>query len=276
MREEESKFFNINTMLKNVFESLDRECKDRKVDLVFIFGKNVPCQMKGDVTTLYIVLVKILCRVLANYNNDELLLSVDAPEDFLHREAVTFKISNLALSKEDLLLQLQGMLSDNLEKLDAQLAYSEENGGSLLLTLLLTNAELGCRRHYRMPLKTMLNKDILLIIESNNLALSLTKMFKYFPMNIDLCLKKCKKDRYDFAQYDLVLMEDKLFDYLFYELLQEAQEKSEMKFVLLGDRDIYREDDESKLHTFFLKKPVTQESVYNLLVSIFEDLPTLA
>ena len=273
---EEEKFFNINTMLKHVFKSLDKQNESRKTDLVFIFGKNVPCQMKGGVSTLYIILIKMLCKVLENYDNAELLLSVDAPEDFLYTEMVTFKISNISWTKEDLLLPLQKELSVDLKKLEAELEYSEESGGSLVLTLLLTSAELGGRRHYRMPSKTMLNKDILLIIGRDNLALSLTKMFKYFPMNLDLWLRRCKEGKHDLTQYDLVLIEDTLFDFQLYDLLEEAQKKSDMSFVLLGDKDIYSEDDDTKLHRVFLEKPVTQESVYKLLISLFEDLPTLA
>lgn len=121
----------------------------------------------------------------------------------------------------------------------------------------------------------MLDKNILLVIEGNTLALSLMKMFKYFPMNIDLCLKSFKEEKYDLTQYDMVLVEDVLFNYDLQQRIQKAQEKSDVKFVMLGYTDVYDEDDSSKLHTAFLDKPVTQESVFKLLISLFDELPIL-
>ena len=121
----------------------------------------------------------------------------------------------------------------------------------------------------------MLNKNILLVIESTNLALSLTKMFKYFPMNIDLCIKKFRKEKYNLSEYDMILIEDVLFDFQMHDLILKAQKQSKVAFVMTGREDVYTDDDESKLHTAFLKKPVTQESVFQLLISLFEDLPIL-
>ena len=275
MEMEEEKYFNVNTMLKNLFDTLDQSCTVKRPNLVFYFSKNVPCQMKGEVSTLYTVLLKTLRQIIKNECTSEILLSVDAPEEFLHEENVTFKIMNIPIKKEKILPELERQVHEDLERLDASLAYIDENGGSIELVVPLKNAELGCRRHYRMPSKTMLDKNILLVIEGNNLALSLTKMFKYFPMNIDLCLKRFKQDKYDLTQYDMVLVEDTLFDFQLEERMKKAKNESAVKFVMLGNKDIYEEDDVSKLHTLFLEKPVTQESVFNLLVSLFEELPIL-
>ncbi len=272
---EHENFFNINTLLKNVFQTLDQSCQERSPDLVFVFGRTVPCQFKGNSSTLYMVLVKILCKVLKNGYSKELLISVDAPEEFIYKEPVTFKITNIPLKKEEIVPYLKETLSKELSELDASIEYTENNGGSLELILLLTTAELGCRRHYRLPSKLMLNKDILLVVESNNVALSLTKMFKYFPMNIDLCIKQFKEERYDLSHYDLVLIEDSLFDFQFQDLIVNAKEKRDVKFVLFGNEDIYDEEDESKLHSAFLAKPVTQESIYQLLITLFDELPIL-
>ena len=272
---EEENYFNINTLLKNVFQTLDQSCQERNADLVFVFGKTVPCQFKGHSSTLYMVLLKILCKVLENGYSAELLISVDAPEEFIYKEPVTFKITNIPLKKEEIVPYLRETLSEELHELDASIEYTENNGGSLELTLPLTTAELGCRRHYRLPSKLMLDKNILLVVNSNNMALSLTKMFKYFPMNVDLCIKQFQENRYDLSDYDLVLIEDSLFDFQFHDLVLKAQEKRDVKFVLFGNEDVYDEDDDSKLHTAFLAKPVTQESIYKLLITLFDELPTL-
>ena len=273
---QEDQFFNINSMLKNIFQYLDQNCNAGRANLIFVFSKTVPCQLKGNSSTLYMVLVKIMRQVLEHHCSEELVIEVDAPADFLYKEPVVFKIENIPVKKDVIMPQLYAMLSEDLEILNASLEYTEDNGGSIEFTVPLTTAELGCRRYYRLPSKTMLHKNILLVVESNNLALSLTKMFRYFPMNIDLCIKHFNSDKYDLSQYDLVLIEDTLFDFQLHDLVAQAKEKSDIDFILLGNEDIYSEDDTSKLHTGFLAKPVTQESVYDLLVDQFDELPIVA
>ncbi len=273
---QEEKFFNINAMLKNIFQYLDHNCNAGRANLIFMFSKTVPCQLKGNSSTLYMALVKIMRQVMEYHCSDELLIEVDAPKDFLYKKPVVFKIENIPVKKDEIMPQLHDMLAHDLEVLHASLEYTDTNGGSIVFTVPLTTAELGCRRYYRLPSKSMLNKNILLVVESNNLALSLTKMFKYFPMNIDLCIKHFKRDKYDLSDYDLILVEDTLFDFRLHELISQAKEKSDIDFILLGNEDIYKKNDTSKLHTGFLAKPVTQESVYDLLLEQFDELPIVA
>ncbi len=271
---DEEKFFNINTMLKNVFQSLDQNCHGKTPDLVFVFSKTVPCQMKGDVSTLYKLLFKTLRETIHNEYTTEILLSIDAPEEFLYKEPVSFKITNIPVKEDEIMPKLFEVLSKDLVRLDGSLAFSETNGGSIEITVPLTTAELGCRRHYRLPTKSMLNKNILLVIKGNNLALSLTKMFKYFPMNVDVCINRYK-EKYTLSEYDLVLIEEALLDIDLHELMRESQMVSGVEFVLLGNGDIYKEGDSSKLHTAYLEKPVTQESIYKLFLELYDELPTL-
>jgi len=270
----EEVYFNINTMLKNLFESLDQECKYSIPNLVFIFSKTVPCQMKGQASRLYLVLFNTMRKIMENNCNSEIVIYVDAPEDFLYKESVSFTIANLPLKKEEIFPEIKAKVSEDLRVLHADMTLSEAHGGSIVLSVELTNAELGCRRHYRLPSRDMLHKNILLVIEGNTLALSLTKMFKYFPMNVDVCIHRYK-ERYDLSSYDLVLVEEKLFDFRLRDLVVKAQTQSDMKFVLLGKEDAYEKEDTTKLHHAYLTKPVTQESVYKLLISLFDELPML-
>ena len=270
------KIFNINTMFKYLAESLNENCRLKSTNLVFMFSKSVPCKMKGDVSTLYIIFFKILQKILKNDCNSEIVISIDAPEVFLYKELVTFKITNIPIKIEQIIEQLNEILFADLTKINASLGFHNENGGSIVITVPLTNGELGSRRHYRVSSTKMLHKNILLIVKSSKLSLSLTKMFRYFPMNVDLCIKTYKQDKYDMSAYDLILIEDALFDFQIYDLVKEAKEQSNVQFVLLGDEDIYQPEDNTKLHTSFLKKPVTQEAVFELIVSLFSDSATLA
>ena len=267
-------FFNINTMLKNLFESLDQECQYKIPNLIFVFSKTVPCQMKGHASLLYLVLLKVMRKILENKCNTEIVIYVDAPKEFLYKEKVTFTIANTPVKSEEVLLEIKSHVASDLLTMNATLVASEDHGGSIVLTSELSNAELGCRRHYRLPSKDMLDKNILLVIEGNTLALSLTKMFKYFPMNVDICIHSYK-EKYNLSDYDLIVIEENMFDFQLRERIVKAQKLSALKFVLIGKEDVYEEKDTSRLHTVYLTKPVTQESIFKLLITLFDDLPKL-
>jgi hypothetical protein len=124
---------------------------------------------------------------------------------------------------------------------------------------------LGCRRHYRIPSKDMLNKNILLVVKGSSLALSVTKFFKYFPMKVDISIGKYKS-KFPINNYDLVLIEDILLKSEFEKLISQTDETSKVQFALIGSKDI---DYDIDMPMFFLEKPVTQGSVYNLLIEVF-------
>jgi len=267
MDEEQS--VNINTMVKNLFHSIKKSYSTETPNMVIFSSKTMPCNVKGDIDALYTILLNILNQLIENDKYlREIHISIEAPEEFLYREVVTFKITNISIKQEIFLPKLQELLEDDLKRSDATLEFTESMGGSIEVKILLGTAELGCRRHYRLPSKEYLNKNILLVVEENSLALSLAKMFKYFPMNIDICIKSYK-DKWDLKKYDLVVVEDSLFNVKLHDLILERLKVSNMQFTLLGYTDPYSEDDDSKLHTAYLEKPVTQDGVYQLLLSVF-------
>ncbi len=267
MDEEQS--VNINTMVKTLFYSLKKSYGGETPNMVIFSSKTMPCNVKGDIDLLYIILLNILNQLIEDDKFlQEIHISIEAPEEFLYKEIVTFKIANISIKQEIFLPKLQKLLENHLRKSDATLKFTENMGGDIELQILLGTAELGCRRHYRLPSKEYLNKNILLVVEENNLALSLTKMFKYFPMNVDICIK-LYKDRWDLKKYDLVVVEDTIFNVQLHDLILERIKTSNMQFALLGYTDPYSKDDDSKLHTAYLEKPVTQDGVFKLLLSVF-------
>jgi len=262
------KTFNINIMLKRVFEALETTYKDKTPNLIFYFSKGVPAEMKGSSSILYFVILKMIQHLIQKDKLEEILISIDAPEEFLYKEPVSFKITNISIREEELMPSLIESIEDDLKLLDdATITYSENNGGSIELTTQLTTSELGCRRHYRMPSKDMLNKNILLVIKGNNLALSLTKMFKYFPMNIDISISKYK-DKFTMSRYDLILIEDTLLDNELDKLINKTINNHNTQFVLIGNKNTNYNIDNPMI---FLEKPVTQGSVYNLLIEVFNN-----
>jgi len=275
---EENQNFDINKMLEAIYDVLKGQCKEEgKLGLLFVFSKNVPRDLRGDKEAIASILFHALQYVLEKNCGMPLVLSVDAPEDFIHKEPVTFKMTNLPFKEEEILPQLQKMLAKELEATEASLCYTEKSGGSIEITMPLLT-ELGKRRYYRLPSKEILDKKILLVIQKSIDALSLVKMFKYFPMQVDLSIKTLHEERYRLEEYDLLVLDEMLYDTPHMkDLIAQAQRNSDLVVVLYGEGELCSEESENVSEEeydavpcrYYLKKPVTQERIYDLLSSFF-------
>jgi len=272
---EENQNFNINKMLEAIYDVLKEQCKeDEKLGLLFVFSKNIPRELRGDKNAIASILFHALQYILRKDCSMQLVLSIDAPDDFIHKEPVTFKMTNLPFKEEEILPQLQKMLAKELEATEASLCYTEKSGGSIEITMPLLT-ELGKRRYYRLPSKEILDKKILLIIKNSIDALSLVKMFKYFPIKVDLCIKTLHEDQYQLHAYDLIVLDEILFEEEHLrDLVETAQKYNDIKVVLYGDGKRLKEEERnvpkeecSVPCRYYLRKPVTQERIYDLLSS---------
>ena len=261
------KLFDINKVLKNIFILLKPLSKEKNIELIYEMGISIPRELRGDNSTLEKLFSTILIFVFQNTNQKEILLSLEAPEDFLYEESISFKITNTNIPKEKILAFLETGLDNNIELLSGQIIYDKEV--DLHIDIPFTIGELGFRRHYRLPSKSMLDKKILLIVESENATKNIGKMFKYFPYDVDVGFEKFKEDKVNFSKYDLVVIEDRLITESFSYKISKIQEEKNLKYVILGNEDINIDHNIARISTH-LVRPVTQESIFELIISLFE------
>ena len=259
--------FNINHLVRGLYDALSECCdEDARPRVSFLFSKTLPCELKGDEETLMQLYYGTLYECIKHDCMANLMVELDAPEDFLYKEKVAFKILNVPFQKKDMYDFLKERFAKELEVLDGELVCNEKRG-SLEIYVPLSTAELGERRHYRLPSSLMLNKKILLVLEENNDAMALTKMFRYFPMDINLSMKSLNLKKYNIADFDLVVIDRNLADTQTEQQLMEAQKGAETDIAYYGECE---ERDESEENSqFCLPKPATQEDVYTLLVEVF-------
>lgn len=255
--------FNINSILKNIFYNLEGMCSSRNIELIYNMSKALPKELRGDYVRIEEMLIKILRELFSNCEDIEIVMSIEAKEDFI-KENVTFNIINIPFKDKDFFLRLEESIKDDLSILNGSLDYSDI--GVLRVNIPLQIGELGFRRHYRLPSKSLLQKNILLIIHSQNVTLSVTRMFKYFPYNVDISFKRFREDKYSLIDYDLVVIEDSLIEDRFLDLMSVAQAEKSIKLVVFRNKDSSIEVDGTSA---YLHKPVTQESIFELIVSLF-------
>ena len=258
--------FDINKVLTDLFMTLKKSGNDKKIELIYDMGIHIPKELRGDSKALLALLKKLLIYVFQNTKEKEIVLSLNAPDDFLYEEDISFKIETTNIGREKILAFLETELGKELKKLKGKIVYDDSD---IHLNIPFTINELGFRRHYRLPSSEMLNKKVLLIVESVNVSVSLTKMFNYFTYTVDSNFKISDRVLEKLEKYDLLLIEQKLVTEAFAHKVFEIQGKKSLKCVLFDDIHSAKNRQSQAVSTHLIK-PVTQESIFKLLVSLFE------
>ena len=264
------KFFDINMVLMTVFSSLETIRDEKKIELIYDIDATIPKELKGNAEALLHLLTQILTFVFQNSDKKEIVFSLWAPEDFLYEESISFEIRETGISKKKVVSFLETRLSKNLELLDGEIIYHDENPSGIHISIPFKLNELGKRRYYRLPDMAMLGKKVLLICGSEKVAQSIEKMFKYFLYDVDVSADEYKKRESDLTQYDILIIEDKLTTQGLENLIAKVQKETPLKYVLLQDSN-YAGVKNAQIESAHLIKPVIQESIFELIVSLFED-----
>jgi len=264
------KYFDINMVLMAVFSSLEIIKDEKKIELIYEIDATIPKELKGDAEALSHLLTQMLTFIFQNTNKKEVVLSLLAPKDFLYEESVSFEIRETGLSKEMVTSFLESRLSPSLKLLDGEIIYENANPSDIHINIPFKLNELGNRRYYRLPDMVMLGKKVLLICESPKVAQSIEKMFKYFLYDVTVGADEYKKQGSDLTQYDILLIEDKLTTEGLENLITKVQKVTSLKYVLLQDSN-FEGAENRHIKSSHLIKPVMQESIFELIVSLFKD-----
>lgn len=262
------KTFDINDILLKVYASLASIRKERKIELIYEMDSTIPKDLKGDIFTLTRLLIQVLTFVCQNTSKKEIVLSLTAPEDFLVEEFVSFKIKDAGISKEKMMAFLEKNIKIDMEKLEGKILY--EKDVDMYLDIPFQINELGHRRHYRLPDTGMLDKKVLLLSQSKKLTESIEKMFKYFRYEVDSSFEAFKEHGNDLARYDIVVLDDTYATEAFEEIVAKIQDEIPFKYVLLRDSHIVEMKPSIVVSTHLIK-PVTQERVFELISTLFQN-----
>jgi hypothetical protein len=262
------KFFDINMVLMTIFSALESIRDEENIELVYDIDATIPKELKGDVESVTHILTQLLQFVFQNTQNREVILALRAPEDFLYEEAITFEIDETDISYEKAMSFFDARLKPLLEKVEGKASFNDETG-MISISIPFKLKELGNRRYYRLPDIGMLGKKVLLICKSKIVAESLRKLFKYFLYEVDVGAEEYKKRGGNLAHYDIFVLEDSLLTEGIETLVQKVQEKNDLKFIILEDA-AKAEDLHRRYISAYLIKPVMQESIFELIISLYE------
>jgi hypothetical protein len=262
------KYFDINMVLMTIYSALESVREEEHIELVYDIEATIPKELRGDVESVTHLLTQMLVFIFQNTPNHEVILYLRAPQDFLYEEFITFEVEDTGISREKAMSFFDARLKPVLERLEASASYDEETE-KISISIPFKLHDLGNRRYYRLPDIGMLGKKVLLIAKSKIVAESLQKMFRYFLYEVDVGAEAYKRRGSNLAIYDIFVLEDSLLTPGIEELVTKVQEKHDLKFVLLQEAD-KAEVRSQKFISAYLIKPVMQESIFELIIALFE------
>ena len=262
------KFFDISMVLMTIYSALENIREEEEIELVFDIDATIPKELRGDVESVTHMLTQLLVFIFQNTPRREVILKLRAPKDFLYEESITFSVEDTGINYQKAHSFFDARLKPVLDRLDGTASYDEETQ-TISISIPFKLNDLGNRRYYRLPDISMLGKKVLLICKSRAVSESLQKMFSYFLYEVDVGAEEYKKRGSNLAHYDIFVLEKSLVTEGITSLVQKVQEKYPLKFVILQDaKDV--ELLTAPYVSAYLIKPVMQESVFELIVSLFE------
>jgi len=264
--------FDITMILMTLFSSLEVVRDENDIELIYDVAPTVPRELKGNSEALLHLLTQVLTFVLQNTNHKEIVLSVTAPQDFLYEEIVTFSVEDTGINEAKMFSFIENRLKESLEPLDAEIAKNENNNSDITIQLPLKVDDIGNRRYYRLPDISMLGKKVLLICAKKKVEKSIEKMFRYFLYEVDVGLGAYKKHGNNLSRYDIVVIAAKLVTPKLEELIARVQKTSPLKYVIVENANFnMAEVNHSKVQTYYLIKPAMQESIFELIITLFKE-----
>ncbi len=261
--------FDINRILVTLFNTSEEIRKENNIDLVYEMDAHIPKELRGDSTVLLRLLTQMLTFVFKNSDRDEILLTLSAPDDFVFEEEIFFRIKETGVGKEKILAYMETNLSRDLEYLGGRIVYKDEDFSDVSLSIPFKINELGFRRHYRLPADNMLDKKVLIISESDKVSHSIKKLFQYFQYDVDVGLDNFKENGGVLSTYDIFITEEKLSTGEVGHIISEAEEIDSLRLVILKGKEKIQNSN-IQLISSYLSKPITQKSIYDLIVQLFD------
>jgi len=263
--------FDITIILMTLFSSLEIIYDENNTELIYDIAPTVPKEMKGNSEALLHLLTQILTFVFQNTEKKEIVLSITAPQDFLYEEIVTFTVEDTGINDVKRVDFIKNRLTGILEPLDAVIEQNEDGNSDIVMKMPLKVDDIGNRRHYRLPDISMLGKKVLMICSKKKVAYSIEKMFKYFLYEVDVGLDAYKKQGSNLSRYDIVLISAELVTEKLEDLIVRVQKTTPLKYVIIENANFnLAEINHNKIQTHYLIKPVLQESIYKLIIALFE------
>ena len=283
--------FNINNVLNEVSGSVCSTFSGSSSELIFDIDKSIPRSIVGDSLHLGQILNRILEYLMGQADMDEVKLEISMFDTYEDQIELQFQFSDTGrgLSPEALEKLLVpyydessgayvglGLFVANelIEMMGGELSLRsiEDRGNSFTLSLPFKVVEKSNKRMYRLPDKILVEKKVFIVDTNYNAALAIKKMFAYFRHEVKvLSHEEFMKNIPNLNSYDIVILNESLFNTRLVEYLKKIKMGKELKVIALNS--LLQTDKKSfvdEIIDIHLFKPLNQERIFEMIVNLYD------
>jgi len=281
----QNEVFNINHVLNEVAGNLHNTYKNNDTELIFDIDKEVPKSMLADSLHLGQILTNLLEYVMQNTQSKEVKLEVTTEHSLTEGLALSCRIeSDIVIGNQESLFEsyydetlrryvgLGLFVAKELTQLmgGELLVVDTKEGSNALVVNIPIEEKNKEKRKYRLPDKGLVGKKILIVDTSSKAAAATEKLFAYFRAEVTvLTAEKFGENMPNIARYDIVALNDGLFSRKMIEVCKTVKASQDLKVISLENLFSSHEPFVSELVDCKLKKPLTQEYVFDTLIELY-------
>ncbi len=285
--------FDLNNVLNDVVGSIANNFKNSNTKLILDIENDVPKKFIGDSLKISQILLNLLEKSMIMSPNDDVKLSISIFKKPIKNQInLEFKIndSGYGLDEEEIknyfvpyfnettgkfeniglfvAQQMSKILSGDLD------IQSKKGKGSLTVLTLPIQIEETDENNYNLPQEYIGNKKILIVDDSYDSSLAIKNLFNYFKYDARVeTAKNFLNNKPDIYAYDMILLNDHLFDDNLAKLISSIKSNKEFKVISLNSIFETQTKESSSNNSIIDKKlttPLTQQMVLDMLVDLFD------
>ena len=282
----QNEVFNFNHVLNEVAGLLNQAHKQNDMELVFDIDKDVPRYMLADSLHMGQIMSNLLEYMMQHTQNKEMKLKVTTQSSLKEGQQLHFTLTTqLKIDDIETLFdsyydegsrryvglglfvakELTHLMDGSLEVLNNEEGYQYFR---LVLPIEEKNRE---KRKYRLPDKGLVGKKILIVDKSEDAAQATEKLFAYFRADVTvLTAQNFGENMPNFALYDIVALNDTLFNFKILEALKKVKKVQELKIISLDNLFSSENVVPNNAIDISLVKPLTQEYVFDTLIELYD------
>jgi len=284
--------FNLNNVLNEVAGNICQQFSGSSNELIFDIAKNVPRRLIGDSLAIEKIIQSIFEYQMSMGNNLEIQLEITMFDTHSAQVDMQFKITDTSYGMDsetrenifqpyydEVLGEYVGLglfVSHELVNMMDGLFSVESlvgRGNTFTLSLPLQVHDKSNKRRYRLPRKDLIEKNVLIVDDNYNAALAIKKMFAYFRHEVTVISEfEFEKEKIDFSSYDIVILNQNIFDRTLVSYIHALKEKQEIRIISLSS--LLKRETEAQFSDgvidAYLSKPLNQERVFEVIISLYE------
>jgi CheY-like chemotaxis protein len=270
--------FNINTLLDSITGVIASRIHALGMELIFDVDRSVPAKLEGDPVLIERILIRIIEMLLRLDGDGEMMLKVSMRDSDMEgafdKEMVFEFINTDTLGKDEELREIcrairrhsSGYVVDTIDAMNGKLICDGRNRETPIVVSIPTRQVE--RRSYRLPSKDLMDKRVLIVEPSADVAKVLSDMLEYFHMDSILAdssegaITALRGERFDILVIDETIFDDCATRCK--ELKKDARIVLMEKYDRIDGRSTYR-----SMADTYLSKPFTQQKIFEAILDLY-------